>query len=253
MQFGGLPPVVLQNSVETKIKTLHDLNTETYISDITKRHKVRNKAEFQELLSVLASGIGALTNPTKLADTFRTKKKTAISKNTINSYIDYLIDGFMIKKAQRYDIKGRRYIDTPFKYYFTDIGLRNTQIKFRQIEETNIIENVLYNELHIRGYNIDVGVVNTVELNSDGLQKRKRLEIDFVCNKASKRYYIQSAFALPDSEKTAQEQRPLLKVDDSFKKIIVARNVPGPWYTEEGILVIGLFDFLLDPDSMNKF
>jgi len=253
VQFGGLPPVVLQKNIEAKIKTLNDLNTETYISDITQRHRIRNKSEFQELLNVLASGIGALTNPTKLARTFQSKKGISISKNTINSYIDYLIDSFMIEKTQRYDIRGRRYIDTPFKYYFTDIGLRNAQISFRQIEETHIMENVLYNEIRRRGYTVDVGVVNIYEINSEKKRNKKQLEIDFVCSKASKRYYIQSAFALPDAEKTAQEQKSLLKVDDSFKKIIVARDVPGPWYTEEGILVTGLFDFLLDPDSMDKF
>ena len=252
VQFGGLPPVVLQKSIDSKMKLLVDLNKETYIRDITARHKIRNKEEFEELLNVLASGIGALTNPTKLSDTFKTKKRICISKNTIANYIEYLIDAFMIEKAQRYDIKGRRYIDTPFKYYFSDIGLRNAQIGFRQIEETHIMENVIFNELRIRGYNVDVGVVETVEKTDDGRRKKKRLEVDFICNKASKRYYIQSAFSMPDTEKREQEQKSLLKIDDSFKKMIIAKDVPAPWYTEEGILVTGLFDFLQDPDSLEK-
>ncbi|MDD3998119.1 MAG: ATP-binding protein [Sphaerochaetaceae bacterium] len=252
VQFGGLPPVVLQQNTESKIKTLNDLNKETYIRDITSRHNIRNKAEFEELLNVLASGIGALANPTKLADTFKTKKKIKISKNTIDSYIDYLIDAFLVEKAQRYDIKGKKYIDTPFKYYFSDIGLRNAQIGFRQIEETHIMENVIYNELRIRGYNVDIGVVNTAELKSDGKKQKKQLEIDFVCNKASKRYYIQSAFALPDSKNTEQEQKSFLKINDSFKKVIITKDVPGPWYTEEGVLITGLFDFLLDKESLEK-
>lgn len=252
VQFGGLPPVVLQRSIDSKMKLLCDLNKETYIRDITARHKIRNKEEFEELLNVLASGIGSLTNPTKLSDTFGAKKHISISKNTIASYIEYLIDAFMIEKAQRYDIKGRRYIDTPFKYYFSDIGLRNAQIGFRQIEETHIMENVIYNELRMRGYNVDVGVVETIEKADDGKRQKKQLEVDFVCNKASKRYYVQSAFSMPDTEKREQEQKSLLKIDNSFKKVIISKDVPASWYTEEGILITGLFDFLLDPDSLEN-
>jgi predicted AAA+ superfamily ATPase len=252
VRFGGLPPVVLQKSAEGKMKTLSDLNAETYIRDITRRHRIRNKEEFGELLNVLASGIGSLANPTKIAKTFESKKGVRISKNTIDSYIGYMVDAFLIEKAQRYDIKGRRYIDTPFKYYFSDIGLRNAQIGFRQIEETHIMENVLYNELRSRGFSVDVGVVNTAEKNADGKRQKKQLEVDFVCNRASRRYYVQSAFALPDAEKTEQEQRSLLKVGDAFKKVIIAKDVPGPWYTEEGVLVTGLYDFLLDKDSLEK-
>lgn len=252
VRFGGLPPVVLQRTEQGKMMILSDLNTETYIRDITTRHSIRHKEEFGELLNVLASGIGSLTNPTKLADTFMSKKRTRISKNTINSYIEYLIDAFVVEKAQRYDIKGRRYIDTPFKYYFTDIGLRNAQIGFRQIEETHIMENVLYNELRSRGFAVDVGVVNTAEINSQGKRQKKQLEVDFVCNSASRRYYIQSAYALPDAAKTEQEQKSLLKIGDFFKKVIISKDAPGPWYTEEGVLVTNLFDFLLDRDSLEK-
>ena len=252
VRFGGLPPVVLQRTEQGKMKILSDLNTETYIRDITTRHSIRHKEEFGELLNVLASGIGSLTNPTKLADTFMSKKRTRISKNTINSYIEYLIDAFVVEKAQRYDIKGRRYIDTPFKYYFTDIGLRNAQIGFRQIEEAHIMENVLYNELRSRGFAVDVGVVNTAEINSQGKRQKKQLEVDFVCNSASRRYYIQSAYALPDAAKTEQEQKSLLKIGDFFKKVIISKDAPGPWYTEEGVLVTNLFDFLLDRNSLEK-
>ena len=250
--YGGLPPVVLQKSVEAKIQTLESLNTETYISDILRRHRIHNSVEFKELMQVLASDIGSLTNPTKLADTFRSRHKSTISKNTVDHYIEYLSDAFLIEKAQRYDVKGRRYINSPFKYYFTDLGLRNAQIDFRQVEDTHLMENALYNELRIRGYHVDVGVVDTVERKDDGSTQKKKLEIDFVCNKASRRFYVQSAFALPDAEKTAQEQRPLLKVGDSFKKIIVTTTAPAPWYTDEGVLVTGLFDFLLDKDSLER-
>lgn len=252
VQYGGLPLVVLQKNAENKMKALNDLNTETYLRDITSRHKIRNRIEFEELLNVLASGIGALTNPTKLAYTFKSKKNVCISKNTLNSYIEFLMDAFIVERAQRYDIKGRKYIDTPFKYYFTDIGLRNAQIGFRQIEESHIMENVLYNELRIRGFQVDVGVVNTVEPAKNGKQQKKQLEVDFVCSKGSKKYYIQSAFALPDGQKTEQEQKSLLKINDSFKKVIIAKDVPGPWYTEEGVLVTGLFDFILDQNSLEK-
>lgn len=243
--YGGLPPVVLLPTAEQKIELLKRLFDETYINDIVGRHRIRNKEEFEELISILASGIGSLTNPKKLADTFKTKKRKAISVNTIKSYLDYLCDAFVVSRAARYDIKGKKYIDTPQKYYFSDVGLRNARINFRQLEENHTMENVIYNELLARDFGVDVGLVT---LRDGGCQRQ--LEVDFVCNKGSKRYYVQSAFAIPDEGKMRQESASLLGIDDSFKKIIVVRDTLAPWYTEEGILVISVYDFLLDPNSM---
>lgn len=243
--YGGLPPVALLPTAEQKIELLKRLFDETYINDIVGRHKIRNKEEFEELISILASGIGSLTNPKKLADTFKTKKRKATSVNTIKSYLDYLCDAFVVSRAARYDIKGKKYIDTPQKYYFSDVGLRNARINFRQLEENHTMENVIYNELLARDFGVDVGLVT---LRDGGCQRQ--LEVDFVCNKGSKRYYVQSAFAIPDEGKMRQESASLLGIDDSFKKIIVVRDTLAPWYTEEGILVISVYDFLLDPNSM---
>lgn len=249
--YGGLPPVVLLADAEQKTEFLKNLFAETYINDITGRHKIRNKVELEELLNILSSGIGSLTNPKKLSDTFKSVKQVKISQTTIKNYIDYLIDAFLISAAQRYDIKGKRYIDTPLKYYFTDIGLRNARINFRQLEETHTMENIIYNELKIRGYNVDVGLVPFSQREENGKAARKQLEVDFVCNKASKRYYIQSAFAISDRKKMDQEKNSLMRIRDSFKKIIIMKDVPAPWYTEEGFLVIGIYDFLLKADSLD--
>ena len=248
--YGGLPPVVLESNHAKKAKLLNSLLSETYLLDILGRHKIRNKSEFEELIKILASGVGSLTNPTKLSDTFRSVKKANISKNTIASYISYLEDSFIIEKAQRYDIKGRKYIDSPFKFYFTDVGLRNAETNFRQIEETHLMENVIFNELISRGFQVDVGIVELFEKNAAGKKTRKNVEIDFVCNKASKRYYIQSAFALPDMKKAQQEARPLLRTGDVFKKIIIVKDTPAPHQTDEGIMVMSIYDFLLDNDSL---
>lgn len=244
--YGGLPQVVLLSTVEEKIEFLKSIFKETYINDIIGRHDIKNKAEFEELIDILASGIGSLTNPKKLSDTFKSKKQKVISVNTLKNYLDYLCDAFVVNKAIRYDIKGKKYIDTPHKYYFTDVGLRNARINFRQLEENHTMENIIFNELISRGLNVDVGIV-TVNSN----KKRQQLEVDFVCNKGSKRYYIQSAFAIPDEIKLKQESRSLQNIDDSFKKIIVVKDVPAPWYTEDGILVIGIYDFLLNPNSLD--
>lgn len=249
--YGGLPPVVLLPTSEQKIELLKNLFQETYINDIVGRHSIKNKAEFEELIDILSSGIGSLTNPKKLADTFKSKKNKTISQNTIKSYLDYLCDAFIVSRATRYDIKGRKYIDTPQKYYFSDIGLRNARINFRQIEETHTMENIIYNELVGRGYNVDVGIVTVSQANKSGNCVRKQLEVDFVCNKGSKRYYVQSAFAIPDSEKMKQESNSLLRIDDSFKKVIVVKDAPAPNYTEDGILVIGVYDFLLNENSLD--
>lgn len=249
--YGGLPPVVLLPTSEHKIELLKNLFQETYINDIVGRHSIKNKAEFEELIDILSSGIGSLTNPKKLADTFKSKKNKTISQNTIKSYLDYLCDAFIVSRATRYDIKGRKYIDTPQKYYFSDIGLRNARINFRQIEETHTMENIIYNELVGRGYNVDVGIVTVSQADKSGNCVRKQLEVDFVCNKGSKRYYVQSAFAIPDSEKMKQESNSLLRIDDSFKKVIVVKDAPAPNYTEDGILVIGVYDFLLNENSLD--
>ena len=249
--YGGLPPVVLLPTPEQKIELLKRLFDETYVNDIVGRHKIRNKDEFEELINILSSGIGSLTNPKKLADTFKTKKRTKLSVNTIKSYLDYLCDAFVVTRATRYDIKGKKYIDTPQKYYFSDVGLRNARINFRQIEENHTMENILFNELIARDFNVDVGLVVTREYDSSGNRQQKQLEVDFVCNKGTKRYYVQSAFAIPDEAKMQQESNSLLRIDDTFKKIIVVKDTPAPWYTDDGILVISVYDFLLNADSLD--
>lgn len=249
--YGGLPPVVLMNAPEQKIELLKNLFQETYINDIVNRHNIRNKDEFEELINILSSAIGSLTNSKKLADTFKSKKNKKISVNTIKNYLDYLCDAFIVDRAIRYDIKGRKYIDTPQKYYFTDIGLRNARINFRQLEENHTMENIIYNELIIRGFNVDIGVMVVSGSDKNNKKVRTQLEVDFVCNKGIKRYYVQSAFNIPDSEKMNQESNSLLRIDDSFKKIIVVKDVPAPWYTDKGILVIGIYDFLLNKDSVD--
>ena len=251
MLYGGLPPVVLLPTPEQKIELLKRLFDETYVNDIVGRHKIRNKDEFEELINILSSAVGSLTNPKKLADTFKAKKRIKLSVNTIKSYLDYLCDAFVVTRATRYDIKGKKYIDTPQKYYFSDVGLRNARINFRQIEENHTMENILFNELIARDFNVDVGLVVTREYDSSGNRQQKQLEGDFVCNKGAKRYYVQSAFAIPDEAKMQQESNSLLRIDDTFKKIIVVKDTPAPWYTDDGILVISVYDFLLNADSLD--
>ena len=248
--YGGLPLVRNFASSEEKAVFLKSLFAETYISDIVGRNNVRNKAELEELINMLSSVIGSLTNPNKLSATFKSVKKKTVSPATIKKYIDYMSDSFLIDSAMRYDIKGKRYIDTPYKYYFTDVGLRNARLNFRQFEETHTMENIIFNELRIRGYNVDVGVVISNEREGDSRKTRKQLEIDFVCNKGSKRYYIQSAYAMPSAEKAEQEERLLLQTGDGFKKIIITKDSPAPLYTESGILVMSVFDFLLNENSL---
>ena len=248
--FGGIPLVLGFETADQKSDFLKSLFEETYISDITGRNNIRNKAELEELLNILSSAIGSLTNPSKLSATFKSVKNKTISKETIIKYIDYLKDSFLIDSAIRYDIKGKKYINTPSKYYFTDLGLRNARLNFRQVEETHAMENIIFNELKVRGYNVDVGVVVMNEVDKNGKKIRKRLEVDFVCNKGSKRFYIQSAYALPDKEKMEQEQRSLVNTGDGFKKIIITKDAVAPLYNDEGILVMSVYDFLLNPDSM---
>ncbi|MBP7321267.1 MAG: ATP-binding protein [Lachnospiraceae bacterium] len=250
--YGGLPSVVQLHNSEQKIEYLKNIFEETYINDIIGRHKVKNRAELEELLNILSSAIGSLTNPRKLEDTFKSVKQVTISAKTINNYLGYLCDSFLITAAHRYDIKGRKYIGSPMKYYFSDIGLRNARINFRQLEETHTMENVIYNELLSRGYNVDVGVVTIQQRDSAGKMMRKQLEVDFVCNKGSKRYYIQSAYSMPTAEKMEQEQRSLVKIDDSFKKIIITKDTPTPTYNEAGILVMNVYDFLLNGNSLEQ-
>ena len=251
MLYGGLPLVLSFTTPDQKIAFLKSLFEETYISDIVGRHNIRNKAELEELLNILSSAIGSLTNPEKLAATFRSVKNKKISSNTIKKYIDYLCDSFLIDSAVRYDVKGKKYIDTPVKYYFTDMGLRNARLSFRQLEETHSMENIIFNELKIRGFNVDVGVIMQYDTNEKGNSIRKQLEIDFVCNKGSKRYYIQSAYAIPDQAKMEQEQRSLMLTGDFFKRIIITKDTPAPYYNENGVLIMSVYDFLLNENSLD--
>ena len=250
MLYGGIPLVLEFTTPDQKITFLKSLFEETYISDIVGRHNIRNKAELEELLNILSSAIGSLTNPQKLSATFQTVKKKKISNSTIKRYINYLCDSFLIDSAIRYDVKGRKYIDTPVKYYFTDMGLRNARLNFRQIEETHSMENIIFNELKMRGFNVDVGVIMQYETNEKGSNIRKQLEIDFVCNQGSKRYYIQSAYAIPDQAKMEQEQRSLMLTGDFFKRMIITKDTPAPYYNESGVLIMSVYDFLLNENSL---
>ena len=246
MLYGGIPMVVLREGEENKSLMLKRLFDEIYIKDIETRHKIRNKTDLEDLLNILSSSIGSLTNPEKLKNTFHTIKKSNITSATIKKYLDYFSDCFLLEAVVRYDIKGKAYIDTPLKYYFSDLGLRNARINFRQFEQTHSMENVIYNELRMRGFSVDVGVINTRE---EGI--RKQLEVDFVCNLGSKRYYIQSAYSMPDEEKRKQEIRPFVKIDDSFKKIVITADMSPTYYNDDGVLFMNIFDFLLKPDNLN--
>ena len=244
--YGGLPKIVSINGENEKAKYLKQLFEKTYLSDIVERNNIQRIDIIDSILNILSSSIGSLTNPYKLLKTFQSNGVKDLSINTISSYLKYLQDSFLINKAERYDIKGKKYIQSPFKFYFSDIGLRNARLNFRQQEETHIMENVIYNELLIRGYNVDVGVVNIREGDA-----KKQIEVDFVCNQFNKKYYIQSALSLPTHEKTVQEERPLLNIQDNFKKIIIVKDSKKAWITEEGILVIGIFEFLLNKNSLD--
>lgn len=252
MLYGGIPLVLEFATPDQKIAFLKSLFEETYISDIVGRHNIRNKVELEELLNILSSAIGSLTNPEKLSATFQTVKKKKISNSTIKRYIDYLCDSFLLDSAIRYDVKGKKYIDTPVKYYFTDMGLRNARLNFRQIEETHSMENIIFNELKMRGFNVDVGVIVQYGTNDKGNSIRKQLEIDFVCNQGSKRYYIQSAYAIPDQAKMEQEQRSLMLTGDFFKRFIITKDTPAPYYNESGVLIMSVYDFLLNENSLDN-
>ena len=251
INFGGLPKLLQLPNEEDKSNYLKDIFTETYIKDIKERNSVRGDYELEELLDILSSSIGSLTNPKKLSDTFKSVKQVSLHPDTIKSYIDYFSDSFLIEQAKRYDIKGKKYINTPSKYYFTDIGLRNARLNFRQSEETHAMENVIYNELRIRGLNVDVGIVEYYSSENGEKSSLKQAEVDFVCNLSDKRYYIQSALSLPTVEKIEQEQNLLLRINDNFKKIIIVKDISRSHYTENGIYLLSLFDFLLDPNSLN--
>ena len=252
MLYGGIPLVVLRDDANDKAAALENLFSEIYIRDICRRNRVRNVGELEDLLNILSSAIGSLTNPEKLKNSFKTAKKSRITSATIQKYLTFFEDSFLIESAQRYDIRGKAYIETPKKYYFSDLGLRNARINFRQFEQTHSMENVIYNELRMRGYHVDVGVVPIAEKDAEGKAIRKQLEVDFVCNLGSSRYYIQSAYSLPDEAKRAQEIRPFRKIDDSFKKIIITKDIVPPYYDEYGILTLNIYDFLLDPKSIEK-
>lgn len=248
--YGGLPLVLTRKTDEQKSKYLIDLFKKVYIDDIIERNGLRSDLMMESLVNILASSVGSLTNPSKLARTFASKGMSNVSDKTISSYIDYLIDAFLIERAERYDVKGKKYIASPYKYYFADVGLRNARLNFRQQEENHIMENIIYNELLVRGFNVDVGVVEHPEKTSDGKRTVKKYEVDFVCNRGSQRYYIQSAFSIPDQEKMLQEQKSLIYTGDFFKKIIIVRDAIKPWHNENGILIMGIQDFLLKPNSL---
>lgn len=252
MLYGGIPLVVLRDGQENKASALENLFSEIYVRDIQKRYKVRNIGELEDLLNIVSSAIGSLTNPEKLRKTFKSLKHSKITSATIKKYLDYLEDSFLLESAQRYDIKGKAYIETPKKFYFSDMGLRNARINFRQFEQTHAMENVIYNELRMRGYKVDVGVVTISEKDEDGKSVRKQLEVDFVCNLGSRKIYIQSAFAMPDEEKRTQEIRPFKKINDSFKKIVITKDIVPSYYDENGILTMNIYDFLLDAKSLEK-
>lgn len=252
IDFGGLPFLLSLKTDEQKSNYLKSLFKEVYKKDILERNKIRNPLEFENIINILASAVGSLNNPYKISNTFLSQLKKKISPATVSRYCDYLEDAFLISKVKRYDIKGRRYISTPFKYYFEDIGLRNAHLNFRQQEVNHLMENIIYNELRLRGFNVDVGIIGLREYNVRKQQQRIELEVDFVANLGSRRYYIQSAYRLHSNEKQEQEQRSLRQIDDSFKKIIVTGETGKAWYNNDGFLIINIHDFLLDYKSLER-
>ena len=249
--YGGLPLILSRETTEEKAEYLMSLFQKVYLSDIIDRHKVRHQEELDELVDILASAVGSLTNPLKLANAFKSVKKKTISDKTLKKYMDYLMDAFLVSKAVRYDIKGRKYIGSPAKFYFEDVGLRNARLNFRQMEENHIMENIIYNELRIRGYHVDVGLVEQFGKNSENKTTKKQLEVDFVVTRGSEKYYVQSAFAMNTEGKREQEERPLNAIGDSFKKIIVVRDNIKVRRNDMGIVTIGVRNFLLDEHSLS--
>ena len=250
LYYGGLPHILAESGGEAKSRYLEKLNKEIYLRDMCERYGIRDEESMLILMKVIASAIGSLSNPQKISDTFRSSGNKVITMPTISNYLKYLQESFVVEKAERYDIKGRKHISTPSKYYYSDLGLRNALLNFRQFEETHLMENAIYNELIYRGYSVDVGVVET-RVDEGGKKVRKQLAVDFVVNQFNKRYYIQSAFALSDREKFEQEQAPLVKIPDSFKKIVVVGNNTPIWRNEEGITFMGIYDFLLNENSLD--
>ena len=250
-RYGGMPLVWSSERNDDRELYLKNLFEQVYLADIIGRYDLRGKAEIGDLVNILASSVGSLTNPLRLTNTFKSELGKVISQNTVNAYIEYLVDSFLVSRANRYDVKGLKYISSPLKYYFTDIGLRNARINFRQQDESHIMENIIYNELLRRRYSVDVGSVTTNAKNAEGKMVRKNLEVDFIANKGDKRYYIQSALELSTEEKWKQEERSLLSISDSFKKIVIQRQMVEPWYNNHGILCISVEDFLLNQDSLD--
>ena len=244
--LGGLPQTVTMPTEQQKKSYLQQLFSNTYLIDIKERYSIRNDDDLEELIDVMASSIGSLTNPQKIANTFRSEKRSTITRDTVKTYLDYMQDAFLIERAVRYDIKGRKYIDTPAKYYFEDLGLRNVRLNFRQTEHTHLMENLIYNELRMRGYSVDVGQVTQNTKNENGISERKQLEVDFVCNRGQDRIYIQSAYALPSEEKTEQELRSLKQIKDSFLKVVIVGGMQPTFRNDDGILILNIFDFLLN-------
>lgn len=251
MVYGGMPYTLTYERAEDKANYLKSLFRRVYLKDIQERYDIRNDNDLEELVDVIASSIGSLTNPTKLQNTFKTVKNSTLKDVTIKNYLGLLEDAFLIEKSVRYDIKGKKYISTPAKYYFEDLGLRNARLNFRQVEESHLMENLIYNELRMRGYSVDVGLVETFEKNSEGKTIRKNFEVDFVCNLGAKRFYIQSALDMPTPEKVEQETNSLLRVNDSFQKMIIVGGLAPSYINEDGIVIINIIDFLTKPESLN--
>ena len=251
MLLGGLPQTVTMPTEQQKKSYLQQLFSNTYLIDIKERYGIRNDDDLEELIDVMASSIGSLTNPQKIANTFRSEKRSTITRDTVKTYLDYMQDAFLMERAVRYDIKGRKYIDTPAKYYFEDLGLRNVRLNFRQTEHTHLMENLIYNELRMRGYSVDVGQVTQNTKNENGISERKQLEVDFVCNRGQDRIYIQSAYALPSEEKTEQELRSLKQIKDSFLKVVIVGGMQPTFRNYDGILILNIFDFLLNRSGQN--
>ena len=251
MLLGGLPQTVTMPTEQQKKSYLQQLFSNTYLIDIKERYGIRNDDDLEELIDVIASNIGSLTNPQKIANTFRSAKQSTITRDTVKTYLDYMQDAFLMERTVRYDIKGRKYIDTPAKYYFEDLGLRNVRLNFRQTEHTHLMENLIYNELRMRGYSVDVGQVTQNTKNENGISERKQLEVDFVCNRGQDRIYIQSAYALPSEEKTEQELRSLKQIKDSFQKVVIVGGMQPTFRNDDGILILNIFDFLLNRSGQN--
>ena len=252
LRLGGMPQTLTMQNEQQKRDYLQQLFLNTYLLDIKERYDIRKDDDLEELINIVASSIGSLTNPAKIANTFRSVKQSSISRDTIKSYLDYMQDAFMIDRALRYDIKGKRYIDTPMKYYFDDLGLRNARLNFRQTEPTHLMENMIYNELRLRGFSVDVGQVTLNTRNDAGKSERKQLEVDFVCNQGDRRIYIQSALVMDSAEKQDQELASLRKIDDSFQKVVIVGGMQSTYRTEEGILIMNVYDFLLGRGDLNS-